>query len=86
MKWFDGYDAHKVVIFDDFRPDWCKLPFLLRLLDRYSMRVAVKGGFRAWVPTVIYITCPQPPDNCYLDSPEEIAQLLRRVTVVKEFK
>ncbi len=84
VKWFDGYDAHKAVIFDDFRPEWCKLAYLLRLLDRYALRVPYKGGFRAWVPKVIYVTCPQPPSNCYTDSPEAIDQLLRRVTSIVE--
>ena len=85
VKWFDGYDAHKVVIFDDFRPDWCKLPFLLRLLDRYPMRVPYKGGFRSWVPEVIYITCPMHPTDCYTDVPEANAQLIRRITEIIEF-
>ena len=86
VQWWDGYDAHKAVIFDDFRPEWCKLPFLLRLLDRYPMRIPYKGGFRAWTCDYIYITCPEPPSMCYLDTPEANAQLVRRITEIKEFK
>ena len=85
LKWFDGYDGHSVAILDDFRPDWAKLWFMLRLLDRYPMRVEVKGGFRQWVADHIFITCPKPPEECYLEAGEDIDQLLRRVTIVKEF-
>lgn len=80
-----GYDAHPCVILDDFRPEWCKLSFLLRLLDRYAMRVPFKGGFRQWKPVKIWITCPKHPEECYLESAEDNAQLIRRLTVIKEF-
>lgn len=35
--WFDGYCGQEVVVFDDFRPWWCRFDYLLRLLDRYPM-------------------------------------------------
>lgn len=35
--WFDGYRDQEVVIFDDFREDFCSFSFLLNLLDRYKM-------------------------------------------------
>ncbi len=85
FKWFDGYDGHEAAILDDFRPEWGKLSFLLRLLDRYPIQVAIKGGFRQWRPKFIYITCPKPPQECYLDAGEDIEQLLRRITLVREF-
>ncbi len=86
LRWYDGYDAHGAAILDDFRPEWCKLHVLLRVLDRYPLRVEVKGGFRQWKPSVIYITCPKPPSECYLDCGEDVEQLIRRITVVKEFE
>ncbi len=85
LKWFDGYDAHEVVLLDDFRSDDIKLRWMLRLLDRYAVRVQNKGGYRAWKPKRIYITCPRPPRECFLDSGEDIEQLMRRITTVKEF-
>lgn len=85
LKWFDGYDAHACVILDDFRPEWCKLSFLLRLLDRYKLSVPFKGGFRAWKPTNIWITCPKHPSECYLDAAEDNEQLIRRISIIKEF-
>ncbi len=85
FKWFDGYDAHEVVLFDDFKSDGIKLPWMLRLLDRYSVRVPIKGGYRQWKPAVVYVTCPRPPHECFLESSEDIEQLLRRITEIREF-
>lgn len=87
LQWFDGYDAHKAVIFDDFRPGWCKLPFLLRLFDRYSMRVPYKGGFRSWVPELIIVTAPKPPAEYFAEwEGEDLAQLVRRISEIREFE
>jgi len=49
-QWFDGYDQHPAVLFDDFEGSWFKLSYLLKLLDRYVFQVPVKVGgsrFRA---------------------------------------
>lgn len=88
-KWFDGYDGHKVVIFDDLRSSWFEYSFLLKLLDRYGCQVEVKGGVRQWKPDVIYITAPIEPKDMYAGMQEReterdsIAQLLRRVTHIE---
>lgn len=65
--WFDGYTNQKRVVFDDFRKDWCTFHYLLNLLDRYKIRVPVKGGFVNWNPEEIIITCPQDPRSLYSD-------------------
>lgn len=85
LTWFDGYDRHKCVLVDDFRKNYCTLAFLLRLLDRYPLRVAIKGGFRQWVPSFIIITCPFEPTELYAASGESVQQLTRRLTEVKLF-
>lgn len=84
LKWFDGYNGEEDVIIDDFRKDFCTFHFLLRLLDRYPLRVNIKGGTVQWVPKRIFITCPLPPRAVY-DTREDIEQLMRRITEVKEF-
>lgn len=47
------------MVFDDFRPWWCQFSYLLRLLDRYPIRVQVKGGYVNFVPEEIIITTPK---------------------------
>ncbi len=86
IKWFQGYNGHKVALFDDFRPAWCKLHWLLRALDENPFGVENKGGERQWKPQCIYITCPLPPTDCYGDDGEDVDQLIRRIDVVREFK
>lgn len=85
-QWFDGYDAHEVAVFDDFRKDFCKFHTLLRLLDRYPYRIENKGGSRQFLARVIIITCPWAPDVLYSNRDgEEVAQLERRIHVLKLF-
>lgn len=84
LKWFDGYIGQKNVIIDDFRKDFCTFHYLLRLLDRYPLRVPIKGGFVEWQPENIYITSCFEPTDVY-KTREDIRQLTRRITIVKEF-
>lgn len=84
LKWFQGYDGHSHVIFDDFRSHACKFDELIRILDRYGFRVENKGGARQFRATHIYITCPLPPMNVY-NVGEDVGQLMRRIDVIKEF-
>lgn len=83
-KWYDGYWGQKVAIFDDLRGDFCPFHTLLRLTDRYPYRVEVKGGSVWFNPETIIITSTYPPNQCY-NVPESIAQLFRRIKVLKEF-
>lgn len=80
LDWFDGYTGQESVIIDDFRGDMATLHWLLRLTDRYPLRVPVKGGFVSWCPKVIMITSSKSPRDCYPNSDENMNQLLRRIT------
>lgn len=83
-KWWDGYDGEEIIIIDDFRDDWWPMTYMLALLDRYEMKVEIKGGCRQILATDIIITSIKPPERMYLTSDEDIAQLTRRVDVVEE--
>lgn len=84
-KWFDGYDAHEVLIIDDMRKDYIKFHNLLKLLDRYEYRVEVKGGTRQMLAKTIIITCPYSPEQLWSNHEEDIQQLLRRIDEIREF-
>lgn len=79
--WFDGYDGQDVALFDDFYGVDSSIPWdlLLKLCDRYPMKVPVKGGFREWCPKKVVITSNSPVEEWY---PRQINQqaLWRRVT------
>jgi len=93
VRWFDGYDGQVVAIFDDLRSKQVNaangFAFLLRLVDRYPMRVEFKGGFVEWTPLCILITCPNDIESEFRERntnrPEDIEQLRRRVTRVYTF-
>lgn len=46
-RWFDGYMGENVVLMDDFsgKASGMRLVNLLRLIDRYDVRLEVKGSF-----------------------------------------
>jgi len=87
LKWFDGYCGEETAILDDIRSDSCSFDFLLRLLDRYPLRVEFKGGFVDWIPKVIILTCPMPPTYLFnLKGQGDIEQLERRIDHILEFR
>ena len=85
--WWDGYDAHEVVIIDDFRPSWWKLTEMLSLLDRYEKKVQFKGGYRQFKPRRIYVTSNAHPKEWYAGCEwNAVEQLLRRIDVIEEIE
>lgn len=84
LTWFDGYDAHKDMLIDDFRGSHCSYSMLLRILDRYPMNLPVKGGFRQILSKKIIITSDRHPAECYSGDVGEIDQLLRRIDIVRK--
>lgn len=63
-QWWDRYDGHSNIIFDDFY-GWIKLDEFLRICDRYSHQVPVKGGFINFRPKLIIFTSNVEPLRWY---------------------
>lgn len=78
-KWWDGYDAHPVVIIDDMRQGWCRFETMLRILDRYPHRVEVKGGYRQLLAKTIIVTSNLHPKILYDIAEESYTKLKRRI-------
>jgi len=84
-RWFDGYDGHPVVIFDDFDGSvGIPFRFVLRLLDRYPIDVPVKGAFVPWRPKTIYITSNRHPVEWYPEMVQDEYALIRRIDEIIE--
>jgi len=77
LQWFDGYNGQSTAIIDDFRGE-CGFSFLLRVLDRYPLRVPIKGGFVEWIPDVVFITTNALDNYWYPHC--ETSPLQRRIT------
>lgn len=65
--WFDGYCGQSTLLLDDFAGAASKatLTHTLRLLDRYPVRLEVKGSFTWLKATTIIITTNIHPYNWY---------------------
>jgi len=86
-QWFDGYEGQSVVLFDDYNGSEFKLSYLLKLLDRYPMRVPVKGGYVQWNPKQVYFTSNKDPRTWYANAHEEHqAALFRRINIITFFE
>ncbi len=86
--WWDGYCGESVMIMDDYRGGDMKYAELLRLLDRYPLRLPMKGGsvWARW--TKVIITSVLLPWECYSsqDDKDGICQLLRRISQILSCK
>lgn len=89
-QWFDGLGPQHIhVILDDVRPSKAVQPaFYLRLLDRYPVRVPVKGSsMELSVPVVTFTSSMSP--QCFWerlctlnDTSEDVSQFMRRISRV----
>ncbi|GBN21287.1 Replication-associated protein [Araneus ventricosus] len=54
-QWWDGYQNQRVVVFDEFY-SWIPYSELLRLLDRYPLKVPIKGSYTEFNSEIIIFT------------------------------
>lgn len=94
-QWWDGYDHHRTILFDDMQSN-IPIVKLLSYLDGYPLQVAVKGGFTWAFYTRVFITANIPLSEQYkkehtgltttyqedLLKPEIRAALERRITEI----
>lgn len=84
-KWWEGYDGHAAVIWDDIRGDTVRIDELLRICDRYGHRIECKGSSRQLLARKIVFTSIQHPHALFpWSAAEPFAQLERRLSRVIE--
>lgn len=74
---WDGYTGEEVILIDDFHNNF-KLDYMLRLLDRYPMKLNIKGGYTYRCAKRIYITSNICPMDWYPNCPPIHRQALFR--------
>lgn len=85
--WFDGYQGEETVILDEFY-GWVPYDLLLRMCDRYPLRVPFKGGYYKFKATRIVFTSNKPWKEWYpnIDDLSAFERRIREFGKVIEFK
>lgn len=81
--WWDGYRGQTTLLIDDFY-GYIRYSLLLQLLDRYPMRLAIKGGHTYANWTTVIITSNQEWTKWY-EKPSDQSALRRRITRIEHF-
>ncbi|AKE44322.1 replicase [Apteryx rowi circovirus-like virus] len=86
-KWYDGYLGERVIIFDDFRGSSLSFTDFKLLVDRYALRVEVKGRYVNMAATKFIITTNLSPDAWWGEevTGPEFPAISRRITEVLFF-
>lgn len=80
-KFWDGYQSETNVVVDEFRGG-IDVAHLLRWLDRYPVRVEIKGSSRPLLATHVWITSNLDPRDWYPTIDQEtLNALLRRLNI-----
>lgn len=79
-----GYDGGDKVIIDELRRN-VPLDELLIILDRYPIKINVKGGCMSWTAKEIWITSDRHPNEIY-GKDIEGGQLIRRISVLEKME
>jgi hypothetical protein len=81
-EWWDGYMGQENVVIDDFY-GWIKYDEMLRICDRYPVKVPVKGSYVEFSSKKIFITSNEHLMSWYKFDNFDPTALMRRVTSYK---
>lgn len=80
-SWFDGYRGQKVLIIDEFDPNVVDKTLMKRLLDKYPLRLPVKGGFTYANWDKVVLTSNYDPKTWYQNQEKaDYDAIQRRIT------
>ena len=87
-KWWDRYESHRVVIFDDMSGSSLPYRDFKRVCDRYPYTVEFKGGSIPLCATTFYLSSCSLPDKWW--NPETVREykfqeISRRITSVRAY-
>jgi hypothetical protein len=84
-KWWDGYEGQDVVILDEFYGQ-LSFSYMLKLMDRYPLRVEVKGGVIHFRAKLLIITSNKPWNEFYDLEHDWKPAFLRRLNEVYSYE
>lgn len=84
--WFDGYEGQRLLIIDDFDETLCPIGYLKVLLDKYRLRLPIKGGHTWATFKTVIITSNSPPNTWYPNAkPEDQLALEKRLHQIRHY-
>ena len=83
-KWWNRYDGHGTVVWNEFSGSQVSYRELLQILDRYPYEIETKGGTRQFLARTLVITSRQHPTDCYDSNIVDEKELMRRIEYCKE--
>lgn len=87
-EFWEGYCGQKKIVLDELRKNTYKWADLLKITDKYPLRVMVKGSSQWLMADEIWITSCKHPADLFAQthaSGDSVAQMLRRITDLREF-
>lgn len=86
LKWFDGYNGETTLIIDEYAND-IKITKLLGILDGYTLRLPIKGGFTYANWTKVIITSNLNKEELHaMANDRHRNALFRRINEFKKFE
>lgn len=84
--WFDGYTGQSTIIFDEFY-GWVPYDLLLRICDRYPLKLQIKGGFVECSATKFIFTSNKKWEDWYpnIDDKSALERRIREFGKVTHF-
>jgi hypothetical protein len=83
-SWFDGYQGEKIALFDDYGEGMMNIHRMKTVLDRYPLRLPIKGSSVSWNPELVIITSNGTPETWYPTArSEDLEALSARMTIFK---
>jgi len=83
-KFWDGYQGQDAVVMDEYRGT-ISISHILRWLDRYPVRVEIKGSSTPLLAKTIWITSNLDPRKWYPDLDEDTLEALMRRLNIEHF-
>jgi Circovirus replication-associated protein len=86
-KWFDGYNGTDPLCLDEIDQQDLSIGLLLKMADRYPLRVEQKGGFIDFCPRVMYATSNAEVEEWFpKTSSASLRALMRRIDSITTFR
>lgn len=84
LDYWQQYQGHETIWFDEFRGDKCTFTALLEIMDNTPYEVNIKYGSAQLLARRLIVTSPMHPSKIYPNCVENLNQLLRRINVLWE--